>query len=120
MLTLILGVGVPDLQDPVLTARLVEGGEPDVRGVAVHARGQEVGVRVSDPGHRQVPQILDGARDVGGLPLDADDGFARTLHEVRSGEGASGVGRHVVVELSQVVAGPPGGVAWAGQENIER
>ena len=49
-LTFILDPRVPDLQDPVLAARLVQGGEPVIRGVAVHARAQEVRVVVSDPG----------------------------------------------------------------------
>ena len=49
-LTFILDPRVPDLQDPVLAARLVQGGEPVIRGVAVHARAQEVRVMMSDPG----------------------------------------------------------------------
>ena len=49
-LTFILDPRVPDLQDPVLAARLVQGGEPVIRGVAVHARAQEVCVMMSDPG----------------------------------------------------------------------
>ena len=50
-ITLIFSAGVPQLQHPVLTAGLVEGGEPLVRSVAEHPRSQEVGIAVSDPGH---------------------------------------------------------------------
>ena len=127
---MILSGGVPQLQHPVLTAGLVEGGEPLVRSVAEHPRGQQVGVPVSDPGHlietikhvksrphlfstfphRQIAQIFDGAGDIGCFPLDADDSFARSLHEVGPREGPGGVGSDVVVELAQVVARPPGGV----------
>ena len=49
-LTFIFNPRVPDLQDPVLAARLVQGGEPVIRGVAVHARAQQVRVMMSDPG----------------------------------------------------------------------
>ena len=110
-LTFILGVGVPDLEDPVLTARLVEGGESDVRRVAVHPRGQQVSVRVSDPRHSQVAEILDGARDVGGFSFDTDDSFGWTLDKVWPREGTCRVGSDVIIELSQVVAGPPGRVS---------
>ena len=50
-LTFILVPRVPDLQDPVLAARLVQGGEPVIWGVAVHPRTQEVRVMMADPGH---------------------------------------------------------------------
>ena len=40
----------PDLEDPVLRAGLVDGREPVLGGVLVHAQGQEVGVPVADPG----------------------------------------------------------------------
>ena len=50
-LTFILHQSVSDLQDPVLTAGLVEGGEPVIWGVAVHPRTQEVRVMMADPGH---------------------------------------------------------------------
>ena len=108
---MILSAGIPELQDPVLTARLVEGGEPDVRRVAVHPRGQQVGVRVSDPGHRQVAEILHGAGDVGGFSFDADDSFGWTLDKVGPRERPSRVGSDVIIELSQVIAGPPGRVS---------
>ena len=48
-LTFILNQCVPDLEDPVLAAGLVQGGEPVIRGVAVHPRAQEVRVMMSDP-----------------------------------------------------------------------
>ena len=51
LLTFILHESVPDLQDPVLAAWLVEGGESVIWGVAVHPCGQEVGVMVADPGY---------------------------------------------------------------------
>ena len=41
----------PDLEDPVLRAGLVDGREPVLGGVLVHAQGQEVGVPVTDPGN---------------------------------------------------------------------
>ena len=110
-LTFIFGVGVPDLEDPVLTARLVEGGEPRVGRVAVHARGQQVSVGVSDPGHRQVAEVLDGAGNVSSFALDADDRVAGALHEVRPGEGPGGVGSDVVIQLAKVATRPPGGIS---------
>ena len=53
MLTLVHHVRIPDLQHPVLTAGLVEGGEPEVGSVSVHPGGQQVGVRVSDGGKQE-------------------------------------------------------------------
>jgi len=55
----ILHQSVSDLQDPVLTAGLVEGGEPVIWGVAVHPRTQEVRVMMADPGHRHIAQVFD-------------------------------------------------------------
>ena len=62
--------------------------------------------------YRQIAQIFDGAGNIWCFPLDADDSFSRPLHEVGPREGPGGVGRHVVVELAQVVARPPGWPAW--------
>ena len=161
---MILSARVPELQDPVLTAGFVKGGEPQVRGVAEHPRGEEVGVAVPDPGHlqsdsqiksahfmakkvhsapkkfpdktsrhyplmgahglngnfryfffllpyRQIAQIFYGAGDIRCFPRDADDSFARELHEVRPRQRTRGVGSDVVVELAQVIARPPGGAS---------
>ena len=61
--------------------------------------------------YRQIAQIFDGAGDIRCFPPDADDSFARSLHEVRTREGPGGIGSDVIVELAQVIARPPGGAA---------
>ena len=51
--TLVLILSVPDLQHPVLTAGFVETGESLVWSVAIHSRGQEMSVIMTNPGHLQ-------------------------------------------------------------------
>ena len=61
--------------------------------------------------YRLVSEVLDCAGKVGGFAADPDHPGGDGFHKVGAGEGASGVGCSVVVELAEVLARPPRRVA---------